>query len=70
MGLYVCEDKRIISKVPGLPKKICGYNNTVILKIYTCAYHAFYNDTCPQIYNEIDIRDAWIILMYLFKENL
>ncbi len=70
LGLYAGEDKRITSKVPDLLEKLYEYNKPVTLKIYSGAYHAFFNDTRPQIYNQKAAKDAWNMLMNFFKENI
>jgi len=70
LGIYAGEDMRITSKMPELVKQLVEAKKSVHVKVYPGAYHAFFNDTRPQIYNEKAAKDAWILLIDFFRENL
>nr|WP_287950239.1 dienelactone hydrolase family protein [Acidiplasma sp.] len=70
MGLYAGEDHRITSKTPELLEKLIEYNKPVTIKVYSGTYHAFFNNTRPQIYNEKASNDAWEMSLKFFESNL
>lgn len=70
LGLYAGEDTRITSRVPELIKQLVDAKKSVTVKVYPGAYHAFFNDTRPQTYNEKAAKDAWRMLIDFFRDNL
>ena len=70
LGIYGMEDTRITSKVHELVKELVDAKKSVTIKVYNGAYHAFFNDTRPQIYNDAAAKDAWRMLLSFYKENL
>lgn len=70
LGLYAGEDHRITSRVPELLAKLIEFSIPVTIKVYPGAYHAFFNDTRPQIYNEAAAKDAWNMMLYFFRTQL
>lgn len=70
LGIYAGEDMRITSKVHELVEQLTAAKKPVTIKVYPHAYHAFFNDTRPQIYNEKAAKDAWRLVIDFFKDNL
>jgi carboxymethylenebutenolidase len=53
-----------------LLEKLIEYNKPVTIKVYSGTYHAFFNNTRPQIYNEKASNDAWEMSLKFFESNL
>lgn len=70
LGLYGGEDNRITSKVPDLVKALVTYKKSFTVKVYPGAYHAFFNDTRKQTYNEKAAKDAWKMLIAFYNDIL
>ncbi|MEM0143595.1 MAG: dienelactone hydrolase family protein [Candidatus Parvarchaeum sp.] len=70
LGLYGGEDNRITSKVPELVKALIDYKKSFTIKVYPGAYHAFFNDTRKQTYNDAAAKDAWNMLLSFYKDIL
>ena len=70
LGIYAANDTRITSSVHELVKVLAEAKKPTTIKVYPNAYHAFFNDTRPQIYNEKAAKDAWRMVIDFFKDNL
>ena len=70
LGIYAGEDTRITSKVPELVKELSEAKKNISIKIYSGAYHAFFNDTRAQMYNETSAKSAWKTLLEFYREYL
>ncbi|MCL4387721.1 dienelactone hydrolase family protein [Candidatus Marsarchaeota archaeon] len=70
LGLYAGEDTRITSKAHELFRVLAEVKKPTTMKIYPNAYHAFFNNTRPQIYNEKAAKDAWDMVIDFFRDNL
>ena len=53
-----------------LGEKLKSMGKNVTVKTYPNADHAFFNDTRPQVYNEVASRDAWQRTLELFRANV
>lgn len=70
LGIYGGEDQRITSNVFKLVKALADYKKNFTIKVYKGAYHAFFNDSRKQTYNEGAAKDAWKNLLEFFSYNL
>ena len=70
LGIYAGEDTRITSKAHELFRELAAAKKPTTIKVYPNAYHAFFNDTRPQIYNEKAAKDAFRLLLDFFRDNL
>ena len=51
-------------------KALVEYKKPFTIKVYPRAYHAFFDDTHPQVYNEEAAQDAWQMVLKFFNANL
>ena len=71
LGIYAENDKSVPpAAVAELEAKLLELDKPCEFKIYDDADHAFFNDTRPEVYNEIYAKHAWERVLTFYKENL
>ena len=63
MGLYGGEDDRINSKLDELVKALVTYKKPFTMKIFPGAYHAFFNSSRKEHYNEAASKESWDMVL-------
>lgn len=70
MGLYGGEDARINSKLNELVNALVTYKKPFTIKVFPGAYHAFFNSSRREHYNEAAAKESWEMVLKFFKSNL
>jgi carboxymethylenebutenolidase len=58
-AFYGRQDERLIAALPGVEKAFADAGKDFTATVYPDAGQAFFNDTNPHAYNEVDAADAW-----------
>ena len=69
LGFYGGEDHRINANIDKLVKALVEYNKPFAIKVYSGAYHGFFNSTRPN-YNSDAASDAWKLWLDFYSKHL
>ncbi|MFQ6011162.1 MAG: dienelactone hydrolase family protein [Nitrososphaerales archaeon] len=71
LGIFGQEDQSIpLDQVKRLEDELRKTGQSIEIKTYPGAGHAFFNDTRPQVYREEAAKDAWVQTLAFYSKNL